>query len=82
MNSDGEKMPPDDPEPRLVEVAAILRKNSNPSSQTEVVLSNQDALDRRVADAIDIVLSQRAKQHIHQAAEQQHAQHVPRISPA
>ena len=32
MNSDGEKMPPDDPEPRLTEVAKILPANSNSSS--------------------------------------------------
>ena len=29
MNSDGEKMPPEAPEPRLIEVAASLATNSN-----------------------------------------------------
>jgi hypothetical protein len=28
MNSEGEKMPPDEPAPRLVEVAASLHRNS------------------------------------------------------
>ena len=32
MNSDGEKMPPDEPEPRLTEVAKSLPANSSSSS--------------------------------------------------
>ncbi len=32
MNSDGEKMPPDEPEPRLMQVAASLQTNSSSSS--------------------------------------------------
>ena len=32
MNSDGEKMPPEEPEPRLTEVAHSLAKNSSASS--------------------------------------------------
>ena len=31
MNSDGEKMPPDEPEPRLSEVASSLQANSRAS---------------------------------------------------
>lgn len=33
MNSEGEKMPPDDPEPRLVDVASALQMNNRPSNQ-------------------------------------------------
>jgi hypothetical protein len=29
MNSEGEKMPPDEPEPRLMQVASSLQKNSS-----------------------------------------------------
>ena len=35
MNSDGEKMPPDEPEPRLSEVASSLQTNSSASSQAD-----------------------------------------------
>ena len=37
MNSEGEKMPPDEPEPRLVDVASILQTNSRPSNQAAEV---------------------------------------------
>ena len=33
MNNDGEKMPPDEPEPRLSEVANALQMTNSPSSQ-------------------------------------------------
>ena len=33
MNNDGEKMPPDEPDPRLSEVANSLQTASSPSSQ-------------------------------------------------
>jgi hypothetical protein len=33
MNSDGEKMPPEDPEPRLSDVASSLARVSRPRSQ-------------------------------------------------
>ena len=56
MNSDGEKMPPDEPEPRLSEVASTLQTNSSASSQTPTVWPARIALDRRVADAVDIIL--------------------------
>ena len=36
MNSEGEKMPPDEPEPRLAEVAASLHTNSSASRPTIV----------------------------------------------
>jgi hypothetical protein len=32
MNSDGEKIPPEEPDPRLSEVASSLQKNSSRSS--------------------------------------------------
>ena len=56
MNSDGEKMPPDEPEPRLSEVASSLQTNSRTSSQTPMHLAGQDRLDRRVADALDVIV--------------------------
>ena len=33
MNSDGEKMPPEEPEPRLSEVASSLQTNSSSRNQ-------------------------------------------------
>jgi hypothetical protein len=41
MNKDGEKIPPDEPDPRLSEVASALHANSSPSSQNvEICPSN------------------------------------------
>ena len=62
MNSDGEKMPPEAPEPRLVEVAksfATKRKTRKQASKGRVdaKLPGQDRFDGRVADALDIVMA-------------------------
>jgi hypothetical protein len=34
MNKEGEKMPPDEPDPRLVDVASALQTNSSASNPT------------------------------------------------
>ena len=57
MNSDGEKMPPDAPEPRLTEVANSLAANSSASSAGRGEAAGQDRLDGRVADALDVVVA-------------------------
>ena len=58
MNSEGEKMPPEEPEPRLSEVASSLQTNSSSSRPGRRQLAEQDRLDRRVADALDVVVAE------------------------
>ena len=40
MNSDGEKIPPEEPEPRLTDVANSLQTKSSASSQARVSWPN------------------------------------------
>jgi hypothetical protein len=37
MNNEGEKIPPDEPDPRLSEVANALQANSSASSQNDEI---------------------------------------------
>ena len=57
MNSDGEKMPPDAPEPRLIEVAASFADKQSASSGSGCQAAEQDRLDRRIADAFDVIMA-------------------------
>ncbi len=61
MKSDGEKMPPDEPEPRLIDVANSLQTNSRNSRPGASRSAGQDRLDRRVADALDIIVPERLR---------------------
>jgi hypothetical protein len=62
-----------------VEVArSLLTKSSARSSAGELAVKN--ALDRRVADALDIIVAEIAIEHIDQNAEQRHAKHVPKVA--
>ena len=58
MNSEGEKIPPDEPEPRLTVVANSLQTNNSASSQAARQLAEYDRLHRRVADAFDVVVAE------------------------
>ena len=79
MNSDGEKMPPDAPEPRLIEVAKSLATNSSGQDGKRRELACQQGLDRRVADALDVIMPEKAQQRIDQDADQQHADDMAQI---
>ena len=43
MNSEGEKIPPEEPDPRLVDVASSLQTNSSANSQAAVSWPNRIA---------------------------------------
>ena len=72
MNSDGEKMPPEAPEPRLTEVAQSLAAN-NSSSSAGSRDAGKDRLDGRVADALDVIVPAADQERIDQHADDQHA---------
>ena len=73
-------MPPDEPDPRLSEVANALQTLNRPSSQKRRELSRQHRLNGGVADAVDVVLTEGAEEQVHEHADHQHAQHVPQIA--
>ena len=82
MNSDGEKMPPEEPEPRLIEVASSLATAST-SRRRRRELAVQGGLDRRVADALDEVMPVRQPEARTSATPtMQHAQSVAQIAAA
>ena len=79
MNSDGEKIPPEAPEPRLIEVAASLAANSSDQQRRQARPPVQDRLDGRIADALDVVLPGGAQQRVDHHADDQHADDVAQI---
>ena len=66
MNSDGEKIPPDDPEPRLVEVAQQLCDKQQKKQRRQAKAAEQNPLDRRVTDAFDIIMPGESEQQVDQ----------------
>ena len=56
MNSDGEKIPPDDPDPRLTDVANSLLTNRIRRNPAPGIWPVQHGLDRRVSNALDVVV--------------------------
>ena len=80
MNSDGEKIPPDDPDPRLTEVANSLADEQDQQEAGAGDLVPQRCLDRRVADALDIVVPVCDPQPIHQSADEQHSDGVAEVA--
>ena len=67
MNSDGEKMPPDEPAPRLSEVAASLHDEQQREQPPGRLPPVEDRLDRRIADALDEIMAERLVQRVDQA---------------
>jgi hypothetical protein len=66
MNSDGEKMPPDEPAPRLATSPTACRRRGaeQPRRRAPAV---EDRLDRRIADALDKIMPERLVQRVDQA---------------
>ena len=79
MNSDGEKMPPEAPEPRLIEVAHSFATKKQRQQRGKHQAAGEDRLDGRVADAVDVILSARAQKRVHHDAYHQHACGVTQI---
>ena len=77
MNNEGEKIPPDEPDPKLSEVANSLHTARSPSSQKLEICPAKYRLNGGVANPIDEVLAQGAEEEIHEHAKNQHPQHVP-----
>ena len=80
MNSEGEKMPPDEPEPRLSEVAASLARKKQRQEAAEVHVAGEDRLHGGVADAVDEVLPESGEEAVHQQAHQQHAEDMAQVT--
>ncbi len=72
-------MPPDDPDPRLSEVAASLDDEQQRQERRGREPAEQDVLDRRVADAVDLVVAREAKEGVHHRAHEGHADDVPQV---
>ena len=68
MNSEGEKMPPEAPEPRLVDVAELRGQERQQQPRREQT-ARQDRLDGRIADALDVIMPGEAKEQIDQDAD-------------
>ena len=66
-------MPPDEPDPRLSEVASALQQPQQPESRD---LPRQHRLDGSVADPIDVILTEGAEQQVHEYAQHQHPEHM------
>jgi hypothetical protein len=73
MNSEGEKMPPDEPAPRLVEVAKSLQTKRSASSQPAA------PQPLRIAWIVEVV-AELSMQSVDQPADEQHAEYVPRVA--
>ena len=81
MNSDGEKMPPDEPEPRLTDRRQQLARHTAAAGTPAAgKLPGQGRLDRRVADAFDVVMAAPAHQRVDQHADQQHAERMAQVA--
>ena len=52
MNSEGEKMPPEAPAPRLTEVARELGDEQQQQQRRHAEIAGEDRLNGRVADAL------------------------------
>ena len=79
MNSDGEKMPPEAPEPRLTEVAQSLAANSKHEQRRHAEVAVEDRLDGRIADALDVIVAAADQQRVDQHADHQHADDVAQV---
>ena len=79
MNSDGEKIPPEAPEPRLTEVANSLAANRPSRRASACQIIQQDRLDGGVADAFDEIMARKSHQRVDQHADHQHADAVAQI---
>ena len=53
MNSEGEKIPPEEPEPRLSRGGATIWPEQNAQKRGHRKAADKNSLDRRVADALD-----------------------------
>ena len=76
MKSDGEKIPPDEPEPRLTEVATSLAANRNSRKVPTVELAAEYRLDGRVADAFDVVVAREEMESVDQHSDHCHAERM------
>ena len=77
MNSEGEKIPPEEPDPKLSEVAKRLADAQQSQQPKRRDPSCQHRLDRCVADAVDVVLAEGAEEEVHEHAKHRHPKHVP-----
>ena len=79
MNSDGEKIPPDDPDPRLSEVAVNFADEQQRQEWRGADHAEQNILDRRIADAFDMVVTGKAQKRVHHRADDAHSDRVAQI---
>ncbi len=79
MNSEGEKMPPEAPEPRLTRGREKLGDEQPEQKPISGEIIGQDRLDGRVADALDEVVALEAEQRVDQHADHQHAERMAQI---
>ena len=79
MYSDGEKIPPDEPDPRLTDVATSFATESSARKGAVASPPKQHVLYRRIADAFDPIVAGEAKERIHHRANEGHADGVAQI---
>ena len=81
MNSDGEKMPPDAPEPRVSEVASSFeREEDEQEAATPAESPDRTSKNRRVTDAFDVVVTRQLHDRTcDEDADAEHSDHVTEI---
>jgi hypothetical protein len=80
MKSDGEKMPPDEPDPRLTDVANSFAGVEQQKEPGDGELPGQGCLNGRVTDALDIVVSAPTHERIDQHTDNQHAESMAKVT--